>query len=68
VKVTSQRQKQGLAVGFSGGGVEVLGRAEQPDEGEDDELDGVLLEVPEDWVINVEHREEFSDDGDVDRV
>jgi hypothetical protein len=38
------------------------------EEGKDDELDGVLLEVPEDWVIDVEHGEELSDDSDVDRV
>jgi hypothetical protein len=61
-------ETKGLAVGFSGGGVEVFSRAEQPEEGEDDELDGVLLEVPEDGVSNVEHQEEFADDGDVDRV
>jgi hypothetical protein len=61
-------ETKGLAAGFSGGGVEVFGRPEQPEEGEDDELDGVLLEVPEDWVINVKHREELSDDSDVDRV
>jgi hypothetical protein len=61
-------EMKGLAAGVSGGGVEVFGRTEQPEEGEDDELDGMLLEVPKDWVIDVENREEFTDDGDVDRV
>jgi hypothetical protein len=61
-------ETKGLAVGFSGGGVEVFGRPEQPEEGEDDELDCVLLEAPKDWVIDVEHGEELSDDGDVDKV
>jgi hypothetical protein len=61
-------ETKGLASGFSGSGVKVFGRAEQPEEGEDDELDGVLLKVPEDWVIDVKHGEEFSDDGDVDMV
>ena len=48
-------ETKGLAAGFSGGGVEVLGGTKQPEEGEDDKLDGVLLEVPEHWVIDVEH-------------
>jgi hypothetical protein len=62
-------ETKGLAAGFSCGGVEVLSGPEQPEEGKDDELDGVLLEVvPKYRVINVEHREEFSDDGDIDRV
>jgi hypothetical protein len=34
-------ETKGLAAGFSGGGVEVFGWAKQPEEGEDDELDGV---------------------------
>jgi hypothetical protein len=61
-------ETKGLTVGFSGSGVEVLGWPEQPEEGEDDELDGVLLEVPQARVIDVEHCKELSDDGDVDRV
>jgi hypothetical protein len=61
-------ETKGLAPGFSCGGVEVFGRAEQPEEGEDDELDGLQLEVAQDWVVNVEDREELADDGDVDRV
>jgi hypothetical protein len=61
-------ETKGLAAGFSGGGVEVFSRPEQPEEGKDDELDGVLLEVPEDRVIDVEHQEELADGRDVDRV
>jgi hypothetical protein len=61
-------ETKSLAAGFSGGGVEVFGRPEQPEEGEDDELDDVLLEVPEDQVIGVEHGEELLDDSDDDRV
>jgi hypothetical protein len=61
-------ETKGLAAGFSGGGVEVFSGLEQPEEGQDNELDGVLLEVPHDRVINVEHQEECSDDGDIDRV
>jgi hypothetical protein len=53
-------ETKGLAAGFSGGGVEVFGRPKQPEEGEDDELDRVLLEVPEDWVVDVKHGEELS--------
>jgi hypothetical protein len=46
-------ETKGLAAGFSCGGVEVFSRPEQPEEGQDNELDGVLLEVPKDQVINV---------------
>jgi hypothetical protein len=49
-------ETKGLAVGFSCGGVEVLSGPEQPEEGQDNELDGVLLEVPQDGVINIEQK------------
>jgi hypothetical protein len=61
-------ETKGLAAGFSGGGVEVFRRAEQPEESEDDELDVVLLQVAQDGVVNAEDREQLSDDSDVDRI
>jgi hypothetical protein len=33
---------------------------EQPEEGDDNELDGVLLEVAQDWVVDVEDTEELT--------
>jgi hypothetical protein len=61
-------ETKGLAAGFSGGGVKVFSGAEQPEESKDDELDGVLLDVPKDRVIDIEHREELLDDGDIDTL
>ena len=48
--------------------LEVLGRAEEPVEGDDDEVDEDGVEGPVDFMVRVEDVGEGADDGDVGRV
>lgn len=61
-------EAEGLTACFGGSGVEVLRRAEEPVEGDDDELDGVEFPNAVLLVGGIEGCEQHPDDGDVDRV
>jgi hypothetical protein len=60
-------QTEGLrAPGVGGDGV--LGRAKEPVEGDDGELDDVGIGLSVDRVVGLEDAEEVSEDGDIARV
>jgi hypothetical protein len=62
-------EAEGLAAGFCRvWGEEVFGRAEEPEEGHSDKVDGVELEGPQGWVVEVQCPGEATEDGDVGRV
>ena len=61
-------EREGLRPGFGGGGRKVLGGAQEPPEGDDDEVDGVGVEEPKFIVIDVEGSWEASEVSDVGQV
>lgn len=61
-------ETEGLAAAFSVWGEEVFCWAKEPEECNDDEVDGVGLEVSKPLVVEVEGIPELADDGDVDGV
>ena len=58
-------ETEGLGTSSWTGGREVFGRAKEPEEGHDDEVDGMGVELSVHVVGSVEHRLELLDDGDV---
>ena len=60
-------QQEGLAAAFLVAG-KVLRRAEEPVEGDDDEVDDMGVEAPEFGVVGVQGVGERADNGKVDRV
>ena len=61
-------EAEGLGASSRSGGVEVLGGTQEPEEGDDDEVNGVCVEPPIHAMGGVEDRLELLDDGDVARV
>ena len=56
---------EGLGVSFGGGRVSALGGSQEPEEGDDDEVDDVGVEGSMLRVVEVEGVNEPSQDGDV---
>ena len=56
---------EGLGASFGRGRVEVLSGSQEPEEGDNDEVDGVGIEHAIDWVVEVQGIHEGLQDGDV---
>ena len=61
-------ETEGLGASSRRGGVKVFSRSEEPEEGDDDEVDGMRVELAIHVVGGVEDLLELLDDGDVARV
>ena len=59
---------EGLTPGALSGRFKVLCGTKQPEEGDNDEVDGVFVEGAMDWVFCVKDLRQATDDGDVGRV
>jgi len=68
VDVAEAKRRGAAGVGVGGTWSAVFSGAEEPEEGDNDEVDGVSIEGPEDSVISVEGGWHAADDGDVARV
>ena len=61
-------QLKGLGSGVFASGLSVFGGAEEPVEGDNDEVEEVSVKAATDGVIGVEDVESCADDGEVDRA
>ena len=61
-------EEEGLRASFGRLGVGVLGRSQQPEEGDNDEVNDVLVEDSVSGMLEIKGILEGAQDGDIDRV